>query len=785
MSWLLPCDFESAQPMKPLQSHTAATLLPSLHQWVLGMVLLMGFWVGPVLAQGAGGMADLDSINAGGQAPTDLAKIIMRGILGPMFDSPLTSGIGATTLFGVVFLAFNVVVFSAGVVWATYGVIAGVVQTAHEGVVLGKRLSAVWMPVRMATGIGALVPVFGGFSLSQVVMILATSWGITFGNYAFNQGMDAMNNFAPLINVSAVKAPRGQSAVDLGYAIFEQRLCELDYQAKQRAMAAQGVDIPVNDQLTQRNFIGSIPNASSLGAGHVLGTNNDPTACLAVGINRKLLATRSADSAFGFRVDSVNYEQIALNTYSRYYKSWPNFYTSMRSLADDWVRQSGTSNERLSVPEDAIVSNSLAFTSYVQDAAKNQETDAGAIRDEAFTKMREFGFFGLGSYYATTGEVNAAILEASNAVEFVIVGPGEEAQKRINASSGEFSKYQQAFYDRRKSQAVASSTSEAKGLCDKLGMEVSTGNCSLGQSILRWALGGMTAGSGDGGAGTDMRIIDPIIAAKNIGDYMMTVGQTMLVVGAVANADKSGSSMLGTVVGVAKKAAGFFSGGLTDSLLSVLPMIGGLMIAVGALLALYIPMVPFINWVSALVQYVSIVVESLAAAPLWAFAHLQADGEGMGSRTERGYLYLLMLLFKPILMVIGFLAACGLVILLGSAVLWLFMPAVANSQGNSMTGLVSIIGYLVMFFLLMNIIIQGLFNLIQELSDDTIGWIGNVGKSMIGRDMEGKASNMFVMGGRFGGTVAQTAMSGSGARKAMQAAGGGGGKPTPGGSVKR
>jgi len=782
MFWPLPCDFENVQPMKPLQVHTPASLRPSLHQWVLGMVLLMGFWVSPAFAQAAGGMADLDSINAGGQAPTDLAKIIMRGILGPMFDSPLTAGIGATTLFGVVFLAFNVVVFSAGVVWATYGVIAGVVQTAHEGVVLGKRLSAVWMPVRMATGIGSLVPVFGGFSLSQVVMIMATSWGITFGNYAFNKGMDALNNFAPLINVSAVKGPRGQSAVDLGYAIFEQRLCELDYQAKQSAMAAQGVDIPVNDQLTQRNFINSIPQVSSLGVGSALGTNNDPTACMAVGINRKLLAGRSSDSVFGFRVDSVNYEQIAENTYSRYYKNWPNFYTSMRSLADDWIRQSGTSNERLSVPEDAIVSNSLAFTSYVQDAAKNQEADAGAIRDEAFTKMREFGFFGLGSYYATTGEVNAAIMEASNSVEFVIVGASEESQRRINASSGEFSKFQQAFYERRQSQAVTSSTSEAKGLCDKLGLEVSTGNCSLGQSILRWALGGMTAGSGDGGVGTDMRIIDPIIAAKNIGDYMMTTGQTMLVIGAVANSDKSGSSLLGTVVGVGKKAANFFTGGMAEGLLSVLPMIGGLMIAIGALLALYIPMVPFINWVSALVQYVSIVVESLAAAPLWAFAHLQADGEGMGSRTERGYLYLLMLLFKPILMVIGFLAACGLVILLGSAVLWLFIPAVANSQGNSMTGLVSIIGYLVMFFLLMNIIIQGLFNLIQELSDDTIGWIGNVGKSMIGRDLEGKASNMFVMGGRFGGTAVQTAMSGpKGAGRAVAgaaggAAGGAGGK---------
>lgn len=43
--------------------------------------------------------------------------------------------------------------------------------------------------------------------------------------------------------------------------------------------------------------------------------------------------------------------------------------------------------------------------------------------------------------------------------------------------------------------------------------------------------------------------------------------------------------------------------------------------------------------------------------------------------------------------------------------------------------------------MLMNISIQGLFNLVSDLSGDVIGWIGNVRRSQLGRDTEGKASN--------------------------------------------
>lgn len=744
---------------------------------VIDLILMAGH----VAAQSAGGsgMANLSAIQAGGQVPGDLATQIMQGLLGPMYSSPFTSGLGATSLFGVLFLAFNMVVFSAGVIWASYGVGVGIVQTAHEGVVLGRRLNAVWFPIRMATGIGSLTPVFGGFSLSQIVMIVATSWGITFGNYAYLQALNAMANFTPLLSVQVAKGPGIKSASDLANAIFEQRLCEIDYQAKQTDMQSNGLNVPSNDQLRQTTFSTLANIKSGVGVGTAMGTNNDPLACKAVGIAKKEFAARSSSSAFGFRVNTVNYQAIADGAYNRYASNWPNFYRQVRQLADQWVNDSKTANDRVPVPEDKLTSQAVAFASGVSQAAMPAAVNASAITQAATAQMRQNGFLSAGSFYSTYGEVNASITQAADSVEYVIVDSGAQSSAAASAGSGEYTKWQRAYAERRTSSSANAAQQQENSWCKAI--ETATGNCSLGQTILEKALAGLTSGSGGGGSGT-FQIIDPIIAAKNIGDYMMTTGEGILafsaITGSVGKVAEKASGLLGSVPGVGWVASAV-SGGLS-SIASMLPIMGGMLLAVGALLALYIPMVPFINWVSAIVQYFSIVVQSFAAAPLWAFAHLQAEGEGMGQRTERGYLYLLLLLFKPILMVVGFFAACGLVILIGSAVLYLFLPAIASAQGNSITGLGSIIGYAIMFFMIMNIIIQGMFNLVEELSDDTIGWVGNVGKSTIGRGMEDKAHNVFMMGGRFGSSAAERAVgAGMGRKAAAAAAGTGKGTPQP------
>lgn len=697
----------------------------------------------------------------------DLATRVMEGLLGANYTSPFTAGLGAASLFGAIFLVFNVIVFAVGTVWASYGVIAGVVQTAHEGTVLGKRMSAVWMPIRMVTGIGGLVPTFGGFSLSQVVMIVATSWGISFGNYAYDQALRLASNTVTLTSPAFTRADPKTDGAALARAIFEQRLCELAYEQKQRDLQAQGLSVPEGDVMQSRPMSEVVSGGSVVG--RAFGTQSDKASCYAVGIKRKqylgvIDQGGRWGSSLGFRSGAVNYAAINNQVWSSYVAAWPTFYQEARAIAEEvYVQKKGhlssapstgqslgtaTVEERLRMAGGRYASAVLAAT---------QQVDGSIIKQEAIQNMGKYGFFSAGSFYSTFAEANAAIIQASDATEFIILAPDRAVQnKRIDSgvygvdTSGMFADQGLGM------DAAAGAVSFCPGGTN------ATGNCSIGQALIKKIIDLGTAGAG--GSST---IVDPIIALKNIGDYMMTTGEVLF--GGAWLASKAGDVLPdsnSTVGKVIDKVPGLSTinvlGDAAKIAAPILMTIAGLMFAVGALCSIYMPMVPFIHWVSALVQYMCIVVQSFAAAPLWALAHLQPDGEGMGQRTEKGYLYLLNLLFRPILMVVGFFAAAALVILLGSAIFMMYMATVASAQGNSVTGLFSIVGYVFLFFVVMNTIVQGLFNLVFELSDDVIGWVGGIGRSTIGREVEGKTHSLFVGGGRFGPQAAAAAIGGGG-----------------------
>lgn len=720
-------------------------LIPSYAWPKLGLLFVLAVASTYALAQG-----DVLQPYRDFKPEADLATRLMEGLLGATFTSPLTAGLTTNTLFGAIFLVFNVIVFAVGTVFASYGIISGIVQTAHEGVVLGKRMSAVWMPVRMVTGIGGLVPAFGGFSLSQVVMILATSWGISFANFAYHQALQAAASTATLVSPGFSRTDPNKDANAMAQALFKQRLCENAYALKKSAFEKTDppVEIPKADEIKQFDF--SQVERTGTVIGRAVGNDYDNSRCLAVGLKRKVYLGglidqegRWGSSAVGFRSGAVDYAQINEESWKGYASNFPEFVTRIHAIADGYQDQvlKGPGLQ-VRVPNEEIRAAGVWFGG----SAKVKNLDHKTIKEDALKNMSKFGFFGAGSYYSTHAEVNAAVMQAADATEFVIINPSSRAQ---GLSSGDFD---QVYRTAEESSGNAGKGVSQPGTSFCLVRTTDTGNCSFGQRLVEAVLDAGTAGAG-GAAG----VVDPIIALKNIGDYMMVLGEGVLAASVFSGTIEKAADMasgpaaaVATVVAPGAAIAASLANDLVQALAGLAPVIGGLLFAVGALCAIYIPMVPFINWVSALVQYCCIVVEAMAAAPLWALAHLQADGEGMGQRTERGYLYLLNLLFRPILMVVAFFAASALVILLGSLVMQMFIPAMAAAQGNSITGIFSAIGYVFLFFVIMNTLIQGLFHLVSELADDALGWVGGMGKQSIGRDTEGKVQGMFIAGGRFG-----------------------------------
>jgi conjugal transfer/type IV secretion protein DotA/TraY len=262
-----------------------------------------------------------------------------------------------------------------------------------------------------------------------------------------------------------------------------------------------------------------------------------------------------------------------------------------------------------------------------------------------------------------------------------------------------------------------------------------------GQSLVNYVTSSMST-SGTGGT------VNPLIGMKNMGDYVLDAGWTMFGL-YIGNAATNGalSSGLGWV---AKQAGGIATGGVATSANSAFqaavqaagPVIILLLVSLfffGVTLSVYLPMLPFMIWFGGLVSWFVTVCEGVVAAPLWAFAHLDGEGDGMGPKTTHGYIFLMNLMLRPMFMVLGFLLATVGITGLGMMLNSFFSVAMANAQFDSVTGVVSIVAYIVLYVGMCQSLCQALFGLVNHLPNAVFAWLGASMGNTVGHDIHDKA----------------------------------------------
>lgn len=711
----------------------------------------------------------------------DKSVEILSGALGEFFLNPLAGLGGATTLLGSMFVIFNGFIFMVCVLWGGWGITRGIVSTAHEGQVLGQKLSAVWMPIRMVTGIAGVVPVFGGFSAGQAAVVFCTTLGIGLANLMWTGAVNATGQFQAMVSPAVGSSTTGASFREAAMGIMAAQVCKIAKETEEAISDAAGGATLENDRIKQ------IPVPGSLAAVK-FGTANSPELCGHVVLIAHADTTRSGDSVTGFRVASVDYGAISAAVQQAYAANIGSFSNDVAQLANQWMAQraqmlrNGGAVPEMPIEQVEQRARMFATTIHVAADAAVQGQGTSSITAAAKDEMLHEGWASAGAWFATFAEVNAALGDAVRSVEIKVAMPVVRGESGAVADAmAALSKGITA------ASTVATQPSAEDGgfsfvknyLAKSLGDEMPTGDWSLGQAMVKRAIG-TVAGDGQ---------VNPIIMMKNLGDYTMMAGQAIFAATGVMKAlqdddaeeEDGGRGVAGTIaskipgVGTIMKLAS----GAIAALISLLPMLATIMIGAGAMMAIYIPMLPFITWMGALVQYCVVVVEGLIAAPIAALAHMESEGEGMGPRTERGYIFILNVLLRPGLMLFGFFLASALMILLGTYQTKLFIYAMANAQGNSLTGLISIVAYLLIFLVLNWTLIQGLFNMIYLVPDQVLGYIGQGHTSELGREVEGKVHALF---GNFTRTAGQasSAMAGPAARGAQAVATAGGAEGMPG-----
>ena len=97
------------------------------------------------------------------------------------------AGDTASGQIAMLFGGLNAAILFLGSLVAGYGILSGIAQTAHDGEMLGRRFSSLWVPIRVAIGLAAIVPLGNGFCGAQVVVNQVAQMGIGVGANIWSQ----------------------------------------------------------------------------------------------------------------------------------------------------------------------------------------------------------------------------------------------------------------------------------------------------------------------------------------------------------------------------------------------------------------------------------------------------------------------------------------------------------------------------------------------------------------------------------------------------------------------
>jgi hypothetical protein len=288
--------------------------------------------------------------------------------------------------------------------------------------------------------------------------------------------------------------------------------------------------------------------------------------------------------------------------------------------------------------------------------------------------------------------------------------------------------------------------------------------------------------------------VDAMARIKTTGDILAVANSTVHTVinafergGALAKgatALVSGVPILSGASAVADVIYGALKALFIDPLTSMIPWLDTLAFYFGV----FLPSLPYMIFIIAVVGWFLAVLQTVFAAPLWAVMHMTPDRTFIGSQTQ-GYLMFLSLFMRPVLIIAALFAATLLanpIILYVSKAFWAMRTANVSSA-ESIGFYVQFLtwkNWLIMYGMILLPVVYMIYGLTNTLPDAILTWIGAgikpLGETQATAEMRGGMERHGVGGREAAAARRLGAGGGAAAAGRLPAAGGGG---APGGSA--
>lgn len=689
-------------------------------------------------------------------ASDDRSLCYLAKIFGDMYVIPVSSancpGVaqGATiSLLGTMFQTFNSVILAVAALVIVYVTVVGVMLTAHEGQFMGKNWSNLWLPIRMVLGIAALIPTGAGYSSIQIVMMWFIVQGIGAADMLWNSALTYVGTTgSPYAQVTIPTVGVNNS---LG-VIFQGLVCDASarknydnpYIANSNAGGYYSYP-PFGNRFTGSDFDMSGTNTSfQMGPGGACGSfsicnksdlcsGNNANSVKCAACNGQIQALNSAIPL----LQSIANQFVDLDYgYQQYYYAsiTPPAQGERAPQPPDWLQAYCTAQHispctgaNTSLPTPAAGTsdvptitisnlywpyalspsygqNFLDTITYayadtvgkaVNAAIKSQNPEN--LTSKILAEAQKNGWILAGGYYfAISSMTGNNLKDAIPPLNIQTANPTGDAGNAMHGYRNNYSAASALI------SAAYNNASAGGGGTGGGGSGGGAGGADIGSSMSE--LGGLSRALSKGneelknsfGAGISGDVVkNPLIAIVAIGQTLLIIAEVMFITFLVATAligliGNFSPFVLGTgaenPVGPTVTTIYFF---LVPMLLALL----GVMVSTGGLLAVYIPLIPYVVFTLGAISWLLTTVEAMVAGPLVALGILSPGGQHeLLGKSEPALMLLFSIFLRPSLMIFGLMASMLLatvVVQMINAAFWNVMIQTAGgaySPGSEGTG---------------------------------------------------------------------------------------------------
>lgn len=701
---------------------------------------------------------------------TDGAIDILRTIFGPVMDSVVahdsaTAANASANMLGAAFGYFNTGVLFFGSLILMFVTVFGISNSANDGVALGKKWSTFYTPLRTLVSAAALIPTASGYAGIQLALLLIVSYSVGFASNMWK---------------SVVEETVGGNIVNEAVASVTSNpnFDEMIINALRMQICAQGVNSAMQQVMPSSDvklaLVQTAPQVTKLSAGKSLEFTTlyyqDPNWRAGSDICGSLTfhSTVDVNTSNSFSSDDIvkTVQQSILTIRTNYAKEFANPNGAVASMARDVV--TAINDDTATIDSNVIAAKIYRireqYDKSITAAVKSSVEKQNASLVERYTDK---GWIYAGSLWREISRIKDAVRSASFSQNIEYVNGSNSLDAALSGQSRDtanqiLSKYTiVAATLGIKTAQISVASASLNPTMPKIQTNFTAADFASGSTSIIGEIKSFFSTPGILMVNGVTTILarpdqDPILRIKDIGDYMAGFAETVMLTkalilpgleGVLTGTQEVGKSWFvsslgtGVVAGVVKSLITL----ITELYSMMAPSLYTLLYA-GYFLGIWIPMIPFYVFALGVVGWLIFVVEMLAAGVLWMAAHTTPAREDsfIGSQTQ-GYLLVLSGFFRPALMVLGLVASNALMEPMIHFVNEGFKLSFMSLQADSMTGLLSVVGYLLVYATIVFSVITLIFSLPQTLPDRILKWIGagigDMGEQNSGSRIEQNASS--------------------------------------------